>query len=609
MFIAAGSASSEELTPTIIKEVSLAVQRQYQSTCVILLYSDEQGMRKHVHELNLEKTFAGLLISVTRHSLWTLNGTLVGKHCISPLYIILSCDEHTQQAVEQLSWRTSLTFGRWLMFLDARPMDQFFRDVYIPFDCEFLVAQSDTSSDGLRVLLTEVYHMHPTHQMQMLHAGVWSPRVGLTWTSIPFLLRRGDLHGVTLKGAVVTSGRGESTGKERRASGIAGYTGNIWKVVEEASNFKTEYFYTSDNTVGFIGNNGTATGIFRMVLDNDVEIGLETSTINTDYLPYVNFLFPTWCYRLSMFIKKPSIYNSLWDAVAAPFSRGMWFAVLSAMIMLALVLTGTWYIGRVCGEKGKQRLCLKDTWFYIFGVFCSQGADVTPISLSCRVVYLVSLLTAVILTQSYSAIIISYLSVEQFQLPFTNFQTFVDDNSYEFGVAAYNEVIFKEASDEMLLKMHKKLIRNGKDRIPDTEEEGLRRLCTSDKYAFMTADFFVRIFRHVITCEIVEIPQISVVTYGSIVVNKSIPYIKTFNKKLKDMTAFGIIKRVAEDDAPSMMREMEEMEVTRVSLEIVTPIFMILVAGIAVAVLCLCAERLVHSHHKRVRLRNYVLQI
>jgi hypothetical protein len=91
------------------------------------------------------------------------------------------------------------------MFLDTLvSLEECFAKTFIPFDYEFVVAQSSSgSTDGvLQVSLTEVYHVHFTLPLQMFRIGNWSSATGLTWSSVPFAQRRTDLHGIVIKAAL-----------------------------------------------------------------------------------------------------------------------------------------------------------------------------------------------------------------------------------------------------------------------------------------------------------------------------------------------------------------------------------------------------------------------
>ena len=85
----------------------------------------------------------------------------------------------------------------WLLFLDTNTsLEQFFIDINVPFDCQFLVAQPQ--SDHV-VVLTEVYRVSPTLPLQTYRFGNWTAGGGLTWPSQGFYIRRKDLKGLTIQ--------------------------------------------------------------------------------------------------------------------------------------------------------------------------------------------------------------------------------------------------------------------------------------------------------------------------------------------------------------------------------------------------------------------------
>jgi hypothetical protein len=88
----------------------------------------------------------------------------------------------------------------WLLFLDKNSsLEEFFTGINIPFDCEFLVAQTDDHV----ITLTEVYRVSPPLPLQTYSFGNWTPGGGLTCTSRGFYHRRNNLQGHTIRAACV----------------------------------------------------------------------------------------------------------------------------------------------------------------------------------------------------------------------------------------------------------------------------------------------------------------------------------------------------------------------------------------------------------------------
>jgi hypothetical protein len=71
-------------------------------------------------------------------------------------------------------------------------LEQFFTDINIPFDCQFLVAQPQGDHFGV---LTEVYRVSPTLPLQTYRFGNWTAGGGLTWPSQGLYRRRNNLNG------------------------------------------------------------------------------------------------------------------------------------------------------------------------------------------------------------------------------------------------------------------------------------------------------------------------------------------------------------------------------------------------------------------------------
>jgi hypothetical protein len=81
----------------------------------------------------------------------------------------------------------------WILFLETS-VDQFLEDVYIPVDCEFLVAQRSGEN---AILLTEVYRMEKGLPLQRQHFGTWDKN-GLLVSRESLVRRRSNFHSYTI---------------------------------------------------------------------------------------------------------------------------------------------------------------------------------------------------------------------------------------------------------------------------------------------------------------------------------------------------------------------------------------------------------------------------
>lgn len=96
--------------------------------------------------------------------------------------------------------------GKWLLFFDSMTsLEEFFADIYIPLDSEFVVARSSngTEDGDSGISVVEVYNPHPNQPLRENTVATWSSGEGLIWTPVSFFDRRGDLQGISLKCVMV----------------------------------------------------------------------------------------------------------------------------------------------------------------------------------------------------------------------------------------------------------------------------------------------------------------------------------------------------------------------------------------------------------------------
>jgi hypothetical protein len=103
----------------------------------------------------------------------------------------------------QLSALGYMRLGIWLLFLDdGHSVGNVLSDLHVPFNCRFLVAQSE----GDTVRLTEVYRVTANHPLTLNHHGIW--KKGYPMSSQASLYeRRNDLQGLVMKAITLNVSR------------------------------------------------------------------------------------------------------------------------------------------------------------------------------------------------------------------------------------------------------------------------------------------------------------------------------------------------------------------------------------------------------------------
>jgi hypothetical protein len=82
---------------------------------------------------------------------------------------------------------------------------------------------------------------------------------------------------------------------------------------------------------------------------------------------------------MSVFIKEIDTVESMWSYMSAPLSYGMWWALVAAMVMIALFLFATRYLGAKYGNQLEDKnYSLYSSWIDVMASFCQQGKNMSP---------------------------------------------------------------------------------------------------------------------------------------------------------------------------------------------------------------------------------------
>lgn len=92
-----------------------------------------------------------------------------------------------------------MAYPTWLVFFGHETeITDFFFNIYVPFDCKFMVVQSSADVIG-REIITEVYQVDRRKELRTMPFGVWDVRDGLKGPKPGLYFRRNDLFGQNIR--------------------------------------------------------------------------------------------------------------------------------------------------------------------------------------------------------------------------------------------------------------------------------------------------------------------------------------------------------------------------------------------------------------------------
>ncbi|KDR11386.1 hypothetical protein L798_14018 [Zootermopsis nevadensis] len=584
-------------------DITMEVLHKYRSGCIYLFHSTQESGLKERFESIKWKSFFGkkniLLTSIPVDKFESVNG-----HC-RPLYVIPSSNWKSQFALTSVS---HFPEGTWLVFFnDTTSPKEFLTDTHVPFDCEFLVALRLVGKTEEKVLLTEVYHVHPTLPLREYPVAKWSSSSGIVWFNTPTTQGRRNLHGITIKAAfrkqvphlkfTRTADRGQ------QQSTLSGYVWDLWNEMEERMNFTSEYLEPADGTYGNQDENGTWGGVVGMIAREDADVGINILAFSTERINSIAFLPPIWNSKMILHVRQSENEAEIRNFILSPFTSRLWLTFLVTMLFHTIVLHVTWGVGmkRVTQRVRNRIESISRSALYVIGGFCIQGDSGANWTTSSRLAYFTTHATSLVLFISYSATFISFLTVQHHHLPFSDFQGALDDGTYRVDVLAASADIdyFRKSVDPVFKNVYKKLIEPYKDDLPNNYVEILKRFCSKDKYGAVMSLSSLRGLETYLPCNIVPIPKASFSHMASMTIRKGSPYRRYFSHILQEMRRAGILNALERKYYPRT-DDVPPEQPSSVTISRVRVYFIYLGAGVLIAVLLLILETGVHRKTRNV---------
>ncbi|XP_021923388.1 probable glutamate receptor [Zootermopsis nevadensis] len=584
------SAGLEKVLP--LTELIADIYHQFERGCIFLMTSrvQQQGFEAKILMQKIRKHLLYEYIPIMD----TVFRTGVSRRCSTQrsIYVVLKGDAETRNYIHQSFLKTHSSRAIWLLFLDKNSsLEEFFTDINIPFDCEFLVAQPE---DDHAVGLTEVYRVSPTLPLQTYRFGNWTPARSPTWPSTNFLLRRSNLQGCVIRATykheyLVVNIVNNSDGSEV----AEGYFGQMWTTMAEEINAITVYHETE--SYGSKSANGSWSGMIALVKNREADIGIGDFTATSERSNVVDFIDTVEFSSTRVFIRIPNSADMSWNLYLAPFSYGLWLAVAIACCALSVCLAVTNI--SYDGQKRNPTLSVVAIFFYILGCLCQQGQRDAVNNTAGRIVTLTSYVMSLVIFAGYSASLISSLAVQPRALPFRDLQGLLSDGSYRLGVQENSAVlnIFDGAVEGVENEVYKKLIAPFTNDIPRDDSEGFKKVCTLHKYAYAGSYFVSQQYKGATLCQMTTLPGTSYPEPLTYIISKKSPYKYLINWKLAQLREKGIQSRIRQHYITSKASYVNR-SATTVNLAAVAPILVVFVAGNLIAIFLLVIERQIHGN-------------
>ncbi|XP_023719304.2 glutamate receptor ionotropic, delta-1 [Cryptotermes secundus] len=386
--------------------------------------------------------------------------------------------------------------------------------------------------------------------------------------------------------------------KNNKPLEVGGQYGDIWRVLEQQIDFRTDYYKSRDDNFGVKLGNGSWTGMMGLVVRGEVHVSSSAFMYNAPRMEAVDYLGPMSTDRMVVYVRKPGSTVLVWNSFLLHFSPGVWMSLTVCLLLLSaasMLLDRTRIHNRKQGTREGLLLEFSRSLFSAITPFCLQGSNLARAEVSWRITHLTMYLAAIIMLASYSASLVSHIMTRTDKLPFNTFEEFLEVGTYTLGVGRHSGhyTHFEISHDPVLRAVYDKHMAPYKSALPSTGLEALNLVCVRPNYAAIELKDALPYYSNKVVCNLQEVPNACVEFKGSMIIQKKSPYLGIFRRTVHDMHRSGILNIINKRNVRKMMEE-KQVVFRSVSPTLVTPIFALLATGTLTAILLLKVELIVY---------------
>ncbi|CAG0895044.1 unnamed protein product [Darwinula stevensoni] len=339
---------------------------------------------------------------------------------------------------------------------------------------------------------------------------------------------------------------------------MTGVFGETWMLLQQVLNFTFHDRRLMEANpalnIGSLDAEGEEyNGLFGMLQRAEIDVIVSELTITKTRSQYMDFPTPIHDYEYpiplhphphpiipamtSDPVPRPRMYTAkkqeknAWKSYWRPFPLGLWLASLAGVVALALAL---WFVRANEAEDGNlQGRTFSTDLLVVWSASCMQGIPREPKHPAARFTVWLSFVLGLLLVNSYSAVVTSFLAVEVDALPFSHWEEIrFFGSSWKLGIMKessdfdlfYHAYMSKEAP---MAEIYEKLILGKEKDLYGTLEEAVRRTDENPNYAFVGPSESVSVSAE--KCKLSAIPGVVASERLTVALTKNSLYTKIFS--------------------------------------------------------------------------------
>ncbi|XP_066286133.1 glutamate receptor 4-like [Branchiostoma lanceolatum] len=280
-----------------------------------------------------------------------------------------------------------------------------------------------------------------------------------------------------------------------------GYAVDMLEEIAKIVNFTYKIHIVADGVYGSENETtGKWNGMVGELIEGKADLAVAPLTITLVRERVIDFSKPYTSTGISIMIKKPQKSKPGVFSFLDPLAYEIWMCILFAYIGVSVVLflvsrfsPYEWHPAESCGVGSEDEEQTNDfgiwnsLWFSL-GAFMQQGCDISPRSISGRIVGGVWWFFTLIIISSYTANLAAFLTVERMVTPIESADDLAKQTEIRYGIvkSGSTEAFFKSSTIPVYQKMWNFMSKAEPSPLMNNNNEGITNVRQSKgKYAFL----------------------------------------------------------------------------------------------------------------------------
>ncbi|CAG5133809.1 unnamed protein product, partial [Candidula unifasciata] len=334
--------------------------------------------------------------------------------------------------------------------------------------------------------------------------GYWNEREAKFHPQIPRLLRDPEETNIN-RTRIVTTIKKEpyvmfkkvpKDGKPLIADeNLEGFCIDLTRAVAKKIGFEYKFVFVKDGSYGSVLENGTWDGIVGELIRHEADMAIAPFTITAHRSLVIDFTKPFMTLGISIMIKRPQPVGKHFFSFLEPLSSEIWMCIIFAYIGVSVVLflvsrfsPYEWHLSESQYSIANDFSISNSLWFTL-GAFMQQGCDISPRSVSGRIVGSVWWFFTLIIISSYTANLAAFLTVERMLTPIDSAEDLARQTEIQYGtiMSGSTTAFFKNSQFSTYQRMWAYMTSASPSVFVKTHDEGVKRVRESNgKYAYLT---------------------------------------------------------------------------------------------------------------------------